>query len=166
MMIGELAARLGVTPKTLRLYEARGLIPAAARAGNGYRIYGEAAIRRARLVVGLRAMGLSLDAIADLLNRKTSPGASLRRALAGLLSEQIQDLSVEIAVLQGRMDEIETRYLALMETPKDAPGDCVCRALNLDCRCVKEAPKGEGSGVRAAQAGHLQETSRDPGPNN
>jgi MerR family transcriptional regulator, copper efflux regulator len=37
MMIGELATRLGVTTKTLRLYEQRGLIPAAARAANGYR---------------------------------------------------------------------------------------------------------------------------------
>ena len=48
MLIGELATSLGVTPKTLRLYEQRALIPAAARAENGYRFYDENAVRRAR----------------------------------------------------------------------------------------------------------------------
>ncbi len=50
MLIGELAGSLGVTPKTLRLYEQRGLLAAPARAQNGYRVYGEDAVRRARMV--------------------------------------------------------------------------------------------------------------------
>ncbi len=136
MLIGELAKSLGVTPKTLRLYEQRGLIPAPARAGNGYRAYGEDAIRRARLVVGLRGIGLSLETIAGLVGRKGADRNKLRRDLAGLLSEQIQELSLEIAVRQGRLDDLDARYLALMDTPREAPGDCVCRALNLRCRCV------------------------------
>jgi len=135
MMIGELAASLRVTPKTLRLYEQRGLIPAAARAANGYRFYGDAAVRRTRLVVGLRSMGLSLAVIADMVNGSGSEHADFRRELAGLLSERIRQLAEEIAVRQGHMDELEARYLALMETPRDAPGDCICRALNQDCRC-------------------------------
>lgn len=147
MLIGELAASLGVTPKTLRLYEERGLLPVPGRARNGYRFYGEDAARRARLVVGLRAMGLSLDQIAELVTRRKEP--SLRRELSGLLSEQIQDLSLEIAVRQGRMDELEARYLALLETPKDAPGDCICRALNRDCGCAKERT---GHDARTASA--------------
>ncbi len=70
MLIGELAGDLGVTPKTLRLYEERGLLPVPARAQHGYRFYGEDAVRQARLVVALRAMGLSLDQIADLVTRR------------------------------------------------------------------------------------------------
>ncbi len=133
MLIGELAAILGVTPKTLRLYEQRDLIPAAARAENGYRFYGDDAVRRARLVVGLRAMGLSIAVIGEMI-RDVSRG-ELRRELAGLLSERIRQLSEEIAIRQGHMDELEARYLALLETPRDAPGDCICRALNQHCRC-------------------------------
>ena len=138
MMIGELAASLGVSTKTLRLYEERGLIPAPLRAGNGYRAYGEEAVRRAGLVVGLRAIGLSLETIAGLLSHRKAQEINLRRALAGLLSEQIQNLALEIAVKQGRMDDLDARYLALLDTPKDAPGDCVCRALNRECRCEAE----------------------------
>ena len=133
MLIGELAASLGVTPKTLRLYEQRALIPAAARAENGYRFYDENAVRRARLIVGLRAMGLSIAVIGKMI-RDGSRG-ELRRELAGLLSERIRQLSEEIAIRQGQMDELEARYLALLETPRDAPGDCICRALNLHCPC-------------------------------
>ncbi len=133
MIIGELAASLGVTPKTLRLYEQRGLIPTPARSGNGYRLYGDDAVRRARLVVGLRDMGLSIAVIGEMIANATS--GEFRRELAGLLSERVRQLSEEIAVRQGHMDELEARYLALIETPRDAPGDCICRALNQDCRC-------------------------------
>lgn len=155
MMIGELSASLGVTPKTLRLYEQRGLLPASARARNGYRSYGEDAVRRARLVVGLRAMGLSLEKIAHLVSRRNAHDVSLRRELAGLLSEQVQNLSLEIAVRQGRMDELEARYLALMDTPKDAPGDCICRALNRDCRCAGERAEAGKNGARRLVASSI-----------
>ncbi len=133
MIIGELAASLGVTPKTLRLYEQRGLIPPAARSDNGYRFYGDDAVRRARLIVGLRAMGLSIAVIGEMIGN--APRDDFRRELAGLLSERIRQLSEEIAVRQGHMDELEARYLALMETPRKAPADCICRALNQECRC-------------------------------
>ncbi len=136
MLIGELAATLGVTPKTLRLYEQRGLIPEAARAENGYRRYGDAAIRRSRLIVGLRAIGLPLAVIAGMVEKGAAERGDFRRALAGLLSERIRELGEEIAIRQGHMDELEARYLALMETPRDAPGDCICRALNQNCRCA------------------------------
>jgi DNA-binding transcriptional MerR regulator len=135
MMIGELATCLGVTPKTLRLYEQRGLIPTAARAANGYRSYGEDAARRAHLVVGLRAMGLSLDEIAELLESLNRPGGSLRRALLGLLDRRIGALSLQIGVLQGQLDDLEARYLALADAaPKGAP-QCICAALNRRCTC-------------------------------
>ncbi len=133
MIIGELAASLGVTPKTLRLYEQRGLIPTPARSDNGYRIYSDDAVRRARLVVGLRAMGLSIAVIGEMT--ANAARGEFRRELAGLLSERVRQLSEEIAVRQGHMDELEARYLALIETPRDAPGDCICRALNQECGC-------------------------------
>lgn len=135
MLIGELAASLGVTPKTLRLYEQRGLISAPARAGNGYRAYGADATRRAGLIVGLRRIGLSLDAIEGLLAELDAPGGSLRRALAGVLDERISVVSLQLAVLQGQLDDLEARYRALIDTPRHRPPDCVCGALNQVCTC-------------------------------
>lgn len=135
MLIGELAAHLGVTPRTLRLYEQRGLIAAPARAGNGYRAYGEDAVRRARLVVGLRGIGLPLETIERLVAELDVPGGSLRRALAGVLDERIGVVSLQLAVLQGQLDDLEARYRALIDTPRGSPPGCVCRALNQVCTC-------------------------------
>jgi len=145
MLIGELARTLRVTPKTLRLYEQRGLIPAPARAGNGYRAYGDGAIRRARLVVGLRGIGLSLDTIEQLVAELDVPGGSLRRKLAGVLDERISVVSLQVAVLQGQLDDLEARYRALIDTPRDSPPGCVCGALNQVCTCTPVAP---GSSIR------------------
>ena len=50
MRIRELAAQVGTTTRTLRYYEAQGLLPAG-RSANGYRFYGE---QHARLVREIR----------------------------------------------------------------------------------------------------------------
>lgn len=136
MIIGELAASLNVSTKTLRLYEERGLIPPPARSENGYRIYGEAAVQRTRLVVGLRSLGLSLDEIEAILGTVGHEERSLRRELAGLLHERIRVLSEEIAVRQGQRDDLEARYLALVETERGVIGDCICGALQQKCDCA------------------------------
>ncbi len=136
MLIGELAASLGVTPKTLRLYEQRGLIAAPARAGNGYRAYGADAIQRARLIVGLRGIGLSLEVIERLLTEFDAPDGNMRRALAGVLDERISIVSLQLAVFQGQLDDLEARYRALIDTPKQRAPNCVCGALNQVCTCT------------------------------
>jgi len=41
LKIGEVAKRAGCTVKTVRFYEARGLLPPPARSAAGYRLYGE-----------------------------------------------------------------------------------------------------------------------------
>jgi hypothetical protein len=51
--IGELAARVGTSTRTLRYYEARGLLPAR-RSVNGYRDYDEDDLRLVREIRALR----------------------------------------------------------------------------------------------------------------
>ena len=62
----EAAARLGVSPKALRVYEDRGLL-SPLRSEAGWRFYGPTQIERAELIVALRALDLSLAQIADVL---------------------------------------------------------------------------------------------------
>lgn len=133
MLIGELAGELGVTPKTLRHYERIGLIPAAERQPNGYRTYSERAAHRARLVVALRQLDLSLDAIAGLL--AGGDGRGLRQRLMGRLDELISKAELEIAVLQGRRDDLQARFDALLDTPRGTADDCICGALLRPCEC-------------------------------
>jgi DNA-binding transcriptional MerR regulator len=60
MRIGELAARAGTTTRTLRYYEARGLLTAR-RSGNGYRSYGEAELQLVRQIRLLQDFGFELE---------------------------------------------------------------------------------------------------------
>ncbi|CAL9307155.1 MULTISPECIES: MerR family transcriptional regulator [unclassified Streptomyces] len=60
MRIGELARRAGVTTRTLRYYEARGLLPAR-RGESGYRTYGEEDLRLLRQILVLKDFGFGLE---------------------------------------------------------------------------------------------------------
>ena len=88
--IGELARDLGLTSRTLRFWEERGLLPPAARSAKGYRLYGLKHVRAARGVVQLKASGLSLHQI-DTIQRGLGQAPT---ALMGLGTVQ--------AALQGR----------------------------------------------------------------
>jgi DNA-binding transcriptional MerR regulator len=69
----EAARTLGVSPKALRLYEERGLI-APARTRAGWRAYGDTDMDRAREIVALRALGLSLAQVERVLSGDAADG--------------------------------------------------------------------------------------------
>jgi DNA-binding transcriptional MerR regulator len=60
MRIGELASQVGTTTRTLRFYEAQGLLDTP-RTSSGYRDYGEEDIRLVTEILRLRELGFSLD---------------------------------------------------------------------------------------------------------
>ncbi|MFC4562474.1 MerR family transcriptional regulator [Nocardiopsis mangrovi] len=60
MRIGELAERAGVSTRTLRYYESRGLLPGR-RAVNGYRVYGDDDLRLVEQIRTLQDFGFGLE---------------------------------------------------------------------------------------------------------
>lgn len=60
MRIRELAAQTGTTTRTLRYYEAQGLLPTG-RSANGYRVYDGHHVRVVREIRSLQAVGFSLE---------------------------------------------------------------------------------------------------------
>ncbi|MEU1364452.1 MerR family transcriptional regulator [Micromonospora zamorensis] len=60
MLIGELAERAGTSTRTLRYYEAHGLVHPR-RSANGYRVYDEAELRVVREIRALLDVGFGLD---------------------------------------------------------------------------------------------------------
>jgi DNA-binding transcriptional MerR regulator len=102
----EAARRLGVSAKALRLYEQRGLV-APQRTAAGWRAYGPGDMTRAGEIVALRALGLSLVQIAQVLGGDTQAleqalvahQAALERQgrqLAGVV-ERVRALRAELA---------------------------------------------------------------------
>ncbi len=68
LSVDELAARSGVTVRTIRFYQSEGLLPPPGRAGREAR-YGRTHVERLDLIAELQARGLRLQAIADVLGR-------------------------------------------------------------------------------------------------
>ncbi|TDQ46140.1 MerR family transcriptional regulator [Actinorugispora endophytica] len=60
MRIGELAKQAGVSPRTLRYYESRGLLPDH-RAANGYRVYDSGDLRLVKQIRALQEFGFDLE---------------------------------------------------------------------------------------------------------
>jgi len=142
LRIGELAKTLGTTTKTLRHYERMGILSPPQRTINGYRIYDENDLSRARQVVDLRRIGLSIEEIRDLFNH--APGGPTRRQhLLGLLDEKLRDTDEMLGVLQGRRDDMAARYIALLDTPSTHVGTCICNALMMPCSCSDEPDRAE-----------------------
>jgi DNA-binding transcriptional MerR regulator len=63
LLIGEVAAKSGVSRKALRLYEKAGILPPARRTGSGYRIYGPETLPLLGFVTQARRLGFRLDEI-------------------------------------------------------------------------------------------------------
>jgi len=99
-MIGELAARSGLSVRTLRFYADAGVLPEAGRTAAGYRLFGPEAVGRARLVRTLRELGVGLTDVIRVLTAETSL-ADVAAAHAAGLDAQIRTLRLRRAVLRA-----------------------------------------------------------------
>ncbi len=72
----ELAARSGVSARTIRFYQSVDVLPRPDRHGRAA-VYRNEHLERLRLIAELRGRGLTLGAIRDLLGRRASPGISV-----------------------------------------------------------------------------------------
>ncbi|MEW1689334.1 MerR family transcriptional regulator [Streptomyces sp. NPDC091265] len=98
LSIGDLARRTGLSVKTIRSYSDRGIVPPTDRSPAGYRRYGPEAVARLELVRTLRALGLGLATIREVVERETAlPDAAAAHAEA--LAVQIRVLHLRRAVL-------------------------------------------------------------------
>lgn len=98
MRIGEAAAAAGMTAKTLRFYEDRGLLPTAERAPNGYRDYSEEMVTRLEFIRRGRTAGLALAQIREILQLRDA-GRVPCQHVRELLAKELADLDTQIAEL-------------------------------------------------------------------
>ena len=73
MRIGNLAEVTGTPVETIRFYEREGLIPAAQRSDNNYRMYTAAHAERLAFIRHCRNLDMALDEIRSLLRLRDAP---------------------------------------------------------------------------------------------
>ena len=72
LTIGQLARRSGVPVRTLRFWSDAGVLPETERSGGNYRRYDARAVARLDLVRTLRELGLGLDEVRLVLEKRSS----------------------------------------------------------------------------------------------
>jgi MerR family transcriptional regulator, repressor of the yfmOP operon len=78
--IGEVAERVGITPRTIRYYEEIGLLPDAERAKGAHRLYDDADVERLAELKRLRdLLNLSLEELKELVEVEEARAALRRR---------------------------------------------------------------------------------------
>ncbi len=112
--IGELAERLGVTTKSIRFYEAGGLMPEPVRTASGYRDYAEADVERLTFIKTAQRLGLSLDEIREIIAFRDR-GEQPCGYVAAVLRRQVADLGrriTEMGELRDQLRALEARAAA------------------------------------------------------
>ncbi|MFH9350801.1 MerR family transcriptional regulator [Kitasatospora sp. NPDC017646] len=130
MRIGDAAAAAGTTPRALRFYEQRGLLPPPTRTPSGQREYGPGAVTRVRAIRQLLSAGLTVDDLVSRVHRfdlldedpprrccSTDPGPE---TFAPVVSARLAALDAEIA----RLTALRNKLARLAATGvADEPGE-------------------------------------------
>ena len=98
LLIGEVAARTGVSRKALRLYEEAGILPAPRRTAAGYRIYGQETLTLLAFITQARRLGFRLDEIKGIAQIKRSGRVPCSHVL-DLVRQKVADLDRAVADL-------------------------------------------------------------------
>ncbi|WP_030760215.1 MerR family transcriptional regulator [Streptomyces griseus] len=104
--IQEIARKAGTTSRTLRHYGELGLLEPSRIGTNGYRYYDEAALVRLQRILLLRELGLSLPAIAEVLEGQRDTSAALRTHLA-LLQQERERIGRQIEAVRTTLHKTE-----------------------------------------------------------
>lgn len=120
--VGELADELGVTTRTLRFYEAEGLVRPE-RVGSN-RVYGVRDRARLRLILRGRRFGMTVGECREIVDMYDGAASSEQRQLQTLLS-RLDEIAADLRARQADL----RRTLAEVT---DVAGQCRDRLAELD----------------------------------
>ncbi|MFF9815832.1 MerR family transcriptional regulator [Streptomyces sp. NPDC014006] len=126
MRIGELAARAGTTTRTLRYYEARGLLPAR-RDEHGHRSYDEDDLRLLEQIRTLQDFGFELEETRPFVEclRAGHPEGDSCPASVAVYRRKLAELDALIGELSG----VRATVAAQLGRAEQALGELAAEAL-------------------------------------
>ena len=139
LAIGEVAARTGHGPSTLRYWESVGILPVPERVG-GKRRYAASIVDRIAVIDLARHAGFSLAEVRDLLDG-VDAGAEPQSHWAPLVARKLP----EVEALIARAEAVRHLLGELERCTCDSLADCVARArAAAQARATEAAASGDG----------------------
>jgi MerR family transcriptional regulator, copper efflux regulator len=105
LLIGEVAAKSGISRKALRLYERAGILPPVRRTAAGYRVYTDDTLALLVFVTQARRLGFRLDEIKQIAGLKRSgqtPCTHVLRLVNGKL-KNIERALIDLEQVRGQL---------------------------------------------------------------
>ncbi len=132
LKIGEVAARSGMSVKTIRYYEDIGLLaPAVKRSESGYRLFSSQILSRLAFIKRAQSLGLSLSEIQEILNIHDS-GQLPCEPVKGRLLAKVEAIASQIEALEILRTELKGLISGWQEQP---PSHRISQTLcpNIEC---------------------------------
>lgn len=162
LRIQEVADEVGLTARSIRFYEEKGLLKPAARSEGAYRLYDADDIERLRFIKGLRDdAGFSLADIGQLLEDETARARTRARFRATtdprlrreLLLEGIDRIDRQVEILRSKIARLEAMITA-----------ATTRRAHLDGHLTELEATGKIAPHPAGAAAHEAAPAPAPGP--
>jgi DNA-binding transcriptional MerR regulator len=131
LTIGQVAKTTGIAARTIRFYEAAGVLPAPGRSPSGYRQYTPEEVRQLLFVRRARVLGLSLHHLKTLLAALDDGRGPVRPRVREVVRAHLTAVQGQIRDLRALERQL-VKVIHRMATPSRARLAGPCRCLDLD----------------------------------
>lgn len=128
LTIGQAAERTDLTPKAIRLYERKGLLPPPRRSDAGYRLYTDDDLAVLAFIRRARTLNLHLDEIVDILHLQRGGEQPCGRVLA-ILDTRIDEIDRSIADLTQLRHALQRARRAARAEQHRGEDAVICRII-------------------------------------
>ncbi|MDE7044513.1 MAG: MerR family transcriptional regulator, partial [Acetatifactor sp.] len=109
---GEIAKLTGVSLRTIRFYDARGLLKPVTHSEAGYRYYNRESVSRLQRILVLKYLGFSLQQIEEMTKTEDiEPQLSQQKSFLLQRKRQLEDIISTIEIMERSSGEEKWNYL-------------------------------------------------------
>ncbi len=151
LTVGQAARGTGLSPKAIRLYEARGLLPPADRTPSGYRTYSDHDVDVLHFIRQAKVLGLRLGEIREIIDLQRRGAQPCQRVL-GILEARIQEIDRVLGDLRALRRGLQAgRQVALQERGR-GHATVVCQIIESQTQTEGSASRGKRGSCRQSLA--------------
>ncbi len=142
LTVGQAAGDTGLSPKAIRLYEARGLLPPADRTPSGYRLYSDHDVAVLRFIRQAKALGLRLAEIKEIIDLQRRGAQPCQRVL-GILEARIQEIDRILRDLRALRRGLQGARQVAHEARSRGQATVVCQIIESQTPAEVPASRSE-----------------------